>query len=185
MKAYIVRHGQTLFNLKHIVQGWCDSPLTKLGIEQAKQAGEKLKNVDFEWAYCSTSERAVDTMNSILEGRNVSKSYCKGLKEINFGTMDGEKEDLVFNELNIKREDMPLYDGESPDMALNRFESTLLDISKNHNGNVLIVCHGGIMVNLMRKYAPDALEQSVGHPIPNCCILVFEIKDSFKFIEKF
>lgn len=48
MRAYIVRHGQTLFNVKKIIQGWCDSPLTKTGIQQAIEAGKKLENVDFE-----------------------------------------------------------------------------------------------------------------------------------------
>ena len=37
---YLMRHGQTLFNLQHKIQGWCDSPLTELGIKQAKVAGK-------------------------------------------------------------------------------------------------------------------------------------------------
>jgi len=36
---YLMRHGQTLFNLRHKVQGWCDAPLTDFGIYQAKVAG--------------------------------------------------------------------------------------------------------------------------------------------------
>ena len=32
---YLVRHGQTIFNLKRIIQGWSDSPLTQLGCDQA------------------------------------------------------------------------------------------------------------------------------------------------------
>lgn len=35
---YLMRHGQTFFNQEGLVQGVCDSPLTDLGIEQAKQA---------------------------------------------------------------------------------------------------------------------------------------------------
>ncbi len=38
-KLYLMRHGQTLFNVLHRKQGWCDSPLTELGIEQARGAG--------------------------------------------------------------------------------------------------------------------------------------------------
>ena len=42
---YLMRHGQTLFNMQHKIQGWCDAPLTQLGIEQAKIAGKYfLKN---------------------------------------------------------------------------------------------------------------------------------------------
>ncbi len=37
---YLMRHGQTLFNLRRKIQGSCDSPLTELGREQAKVAGE-------------------------------------------------------------------------------------------------------------------------------------------------
>ena len=32
---YLMRHGQTLFNVEHKIQGWCDSPLTEQGIKQA------------------------------------------------------------------------------------------------------------------------------------------------------
>ena len=37
---YLMRHGQTLFNLRHKVQGWCDVSLTDFGIYQAKVAGK-------------------------------------------------------------------------------------------------------------------------------------------------
>ena len=33
---YLMRHGQTLFNLQHKIQGWCDAPLTEIGIKQAE-----------------------------------------------------------------------------------------------------------------------------------------------------
>ena len=39
-----MRHGQTLFNLQHKIQGWCDAPLTQLGIKQAKIASEYFKD---------------------------------------------------------------------------------------------------------------------------------------------
>ena len=35
---YLMRHGQTLFNVEHKIQGWCDSPLTEQGIKQAEIA---------------------------------------------------------------------------------------------------------------------------------------------------
>ena len=40
---YVMRHGQTRFNLQGRIQGACDSPLTELGIEQAKSARQHLK----------------------------------------------------------------------------------------------------------------------------------------------
>lgn len=81
---YIIRHGETVFNRKGRIQGWCDSPLTDLGVSQAKQLGKELKNVPFDVCFCSTSERAIDTANSILEGRNVKIIPSKNLKEQSF-----------------------------------------------------------------------------------------------------
>ncbi|CAJ1189625.1 hypothetical protein CPR19088_GLDEOEPO_02023 [Companilactobacillus paralimentarius] len=40
---YLMRHGQTLFNQLHLIQGACDSPLTSEGIESAKKASAYLK----------------------------------------------------------------------------------------------------------------------------------------------
>lgn len=31
---YIIRHGETVFNRKGRIQGWCDSPLTDLGVSR-------------------------------------------------------------------------------------------------------------------------------------------------------
>lgn len=59
---YIVRHGQTLFNVKGIIQGFSDSPLTQEGLEQAQKMAEKLKAEDFCFGASSTSERARDTL---------------------------------------------------------------------------------------------------------------------------
>ena len=91
MKIYLVRHGQTLFNQQKKVQGWCDSPLTQEGIQQAIAVSKTLQSISFECAYSSTSERAMDTMHYILQDRSVPYAYVKGLKELNFGSLEGEK----------------------------------------------------------------------------------------------
>ena len=88
-----MRHGQTLFNKRRKVQGWCDAPLTSLGIEQAKTSGEYFKKskIIFDKAYSSTSERACDTLELVTD---IPYKRLKGLKEWNFGTFEGESEDL-------------------------------------------------------------------------------------------
>ncbi|EMB74424.1 phosphoglycerate mutase-like protein [Streptococcus mutans 15VF2] len=82
---YLMRHGQTLFNVQKRIQGWSDSPLTEVGIEQAKQAGNYLRKLGltFDSLYCSTAERASDTLE-LVTGQTVYKRL-KGLKEMNFG----------------------------------------------------------------------------------------------------
>lgn len=95
---YLMRHGQTLFNVLKRKQGWCDSPLTELGIEQAHRAGACLaeRGVTFDHAYSSTSERAVDTLEVVLGELgcpDMPYERIKGLKEWNFGAFEGLTED--------------------------------------------------------------------------------------------
>ena len=59
---YMMRHGQTLFNVRRRIQGSCDSPLTELGIKQAEAAKELIKDISFDHYYSSTAERASDTL---------------------------------------------------------------------------------------------------------------------------
>ncbi len=65
---YMVRHGRTLFNEKDRVQGFCDSPLTQLGLKQAQNVGKHL-NIAFTIALSSPSERAVNTCEVIIQDR--------------------------------------------------------------------------------------------------------------------
>ena len=87
---YLVRHGETLFNTRNLAQGWCDSPLTGDGIAQAKALGRGLREIPFLAGYSSTSERAVDTAELILEGRSIPVIREKGFREMNFGILEGE-----------------------------------------------------------------------------------------------
>lgn len=187
MRAYIVRHGETLFNTKGLKQGWCDSPLTAKGIEQAIQTGEKLLGIDFEFGYSSTSERAIDTLDLILKDQDIPRKALKGLKEINFGEMEGQSEKYVHKELGYTNDDLVQFGAESRQDACQRFITTLKEISKNHEGNVLIVCHGGIMINLMLELNENLLHSwgKQGHPMPNCTVLVMDIdENSIDFIER-
>ena len=57
-KIYLVRHGQTILNRYNRMQGWCDSPLTQKGIEDAHEAGRRLKKIRFAYAFHSDTTRA-------------------------------------------------------------------------------------------------------------------------------
>lgn len=87
-KLYLVRHGETQFNVEHRVQGWCDSPLTARGREQARTVGGYFeeRGIAFDHAYCSTSERASDTLELMT---SMPYTRLRGLKEMNFGKLEG------------------------------------------------------------------------------------------------
>ena len=80
---YLMRHGQTRFNVQHRLQGVCDAPLTEVGIEQAKKAGQYLAKQEpiFDHVFTSTSERASDTLE-IVTGRTDYESLKDRILEL-------------------------------------------------------------------------------------------------------
>ena len=66
LNLYLVRHGQTYFNIYNKLQGWSNSPLTEKGKENAVAAGKRLQNIHFTAAFCSVTTRAMETIQKIL-----------------------------------------------------------------------------------------------------------------------
>lgn len=92
VRLYFVRHGETEYNIKHVVQGWCNSPLTELGIHQADVVGIKLSDVAFQLAFSGDLGRQKETADRILshnKNRFVpSLNVDEGLREIHFGCFE-------------------------------------------------------------------------------------------------
>ena len=70
---YFIRHGRTLFNTQHKVQGWCDSPLVEEGVTAARAIGSKLAGVEFARAYASDKGRTCQTLAELLDARAVAR----------------------------------------------------------------------------------------------------------------
>ena len=176
---YLMRHGQTMFNVQGKIQGWCDSPLTSVGIEQAKRAKKYFHDygIVFDHAYSSTSERCRDTLELITD----QKYIClKSLKENFYGELEGESERL---NKHLTPEDCRTfylqYGGESSDTVRDRMYDTLSKImEKDDHQTVLALSHGGACFNFLRAIQEpfEALKNGVG----NCAIFVYEY-DSHQF----
>lgn len=178
---YMMRHGQTLFNVRRKVQGVCDSPLTKEGIHQADVAGEyfKKKNITFDHAYSSTSERACDTLELVTD---MAYQREKGLKEWNFGVFEGESEDL--NPKLPYGDFFVPFGGEGEMEMRQRVADTLLKIMQKEDHNiVLALSHGASCRQFMRYWEHTSNIEQLAR-IGNCCILKFEFEDdSFQLVD--
>ena len=180
---YLMRHGQTLFNKRHRIQGWCDAPLTDLGVYQAQVAGQYFKNagITFDAAYSSTSERACDTLEIVTNG-SLPYQRVKGLKEWNFGTFEGESEDL--NPPLPYEDFFVTYGGESQDQVRERTAATILQLMQETKGkSVLMVSHGGAMANFARAWEDNWRLDNLGH-MTNCGILKFSVEDDQFYLEE-
>lgn len=169
---YLMRHGETMFNVRHLIQGWCDSPLTQNGQEQAKKAGQYFKDrhIEFDHVYSSTSERCCDTIELIT-----SKPYVrlKGLKENFYGELEGESERLNRHLTPKDCETFYLqYGGESSNDVKDRMLKTLTEImEKEDHETVLAMSHSGACFNFLRGIQDPMEELKKG--FGNCCIFVY------------
>lgn len=171
-KLVLMRHGQTLFNLRGKFQGVVDSPLTPLGIQQAKTVKPFLDDLPFRFdhAYSSSSERACDTLEIVT---NLPYIRLKGLKEWNFGILEGEPEYLhpPFDQYD---EYFSTHDGEGRMEVYNRINSTLCSImEKEDHCNVIAASHGLAMREFVTYWTKDN-PSLVPSRFANCIIFIFD-----------
>ena len=91
-KLILVRHGESVWNKQNLFTGWTDVDLSKTGIEEAKNAGNLLKNENFDVCFTSVLKRAIETANNILEitGKtNIKKIQDWHLNERHYGALQG------------------------------------------------------------------------------------------------
>ena len=86
---YLVRQGQTDWNLFKRFNGITETFLNQKGIAQAKKQAEKLKNIEFDICFCSPQKRAIQTGEIICSGKIV---LDKRLAEIICGEFEGTEE---------------------------------------------------------------------------------------------
>lgn len=165
---YLMRHGQTLFNVMELNQGQCDSPLTETGKKQALAAKKWYTdhNITFDSVYCSTSERACDTTELITDQ---PYTRLKGLKEIFLGTKEAttfdENPNYPYGDFFVK------YGGEDLNEFTERIYGTVKNISDtDQNDSILIVSHGMAIQRFLTaiSYLKDVYEYMI---IGNCGII--------------
>lgn len=161
MFLYLVRHGQSVGNVRRTFHGQTDYPLTPEGRRQARQAAEKLREVSFTRCFASNLQRAWDTAQICVAGRGIAVEPCLGLREHYIGQL----EDLTREEMEAR---YPQYihayledwahclppDGEAPEaMALRVGQAVDQIIAQGedallaaHNGSLsLVLVHLGLM----------------------------------------
>ncbi len=87
--VYVVRHGQTERSARHIYSGRADIPLTPAGLEQARLAGERLRDAGVDGICSSPLIRAADTARVIGEATGAPVSIDERLTEVDYGPVEG------------------------------------------------------------------------------------------------
>jgi 2,3-bisphosphoglycerate-dependent phosphoglycerate mutase len=170
-KLILVRHGQSLWNLENRFTGWVDVPLTELGYEEARKAGERLTGLHIDVAYTSNLTRAQETLRTILETLNLKVPVIRdqALNERHYGQLQGlNKEQTAVKygaeQVHIWRRsfDVPPPGGEALKNTAERtvpfFENCILgDLMQGKN--VLVAAHGNSNRSIVMKLENMTPEQ--------------------------
>ncbi|MDR2572053.1 MAG: histidine phosphatase family protein [Oscillospiraceae bacterium] len=168
---YLIRHGQTDWNIEGKNQGHTDIALNQKGIEQAIQLSKKLSNIHFDIIFSSPLKRAKNTAEIIHHNKII---YDTRIIERYNGELEGR--------INTKF----LVDFSNPDDTRYAIEPLLLfrhrvtdfwdDILKNYSSkNILVVTHSGVIIYSQAYFKGEPQSSNYqSYKIRNCDVLQFE-----------
>ncbi len=171
----LVRHGQSTWNLENRFTGEEDVPLTPLGREEARSAGQKLKTLHFSRGFTSILQRAIDTMTIILETAgypDLPVTRNRALNERNYGSLQGLNKAEVakkYGEEQVaawrRSYSIRPPGGESLADTANRvipYYQTAIEPLLKKGQNILIVAHGNSLRSLL-MYLEHIGEDEISH----------------------
>lgn len=171
---YIVRHGQTYWNLEGRYQGRIDINLNETGIKQAKKIREELKSVKFDKIFSSPLNRAYKTAQIIcnseitVDDRLIER--CNGKLE---GKLKSECKDVIDftdpNERSFGIESLPIF--------RKRISNFFDDILKKYKGkNILIVTHAGVSIYAKCYFEGEPKDGDYSkYKLKNCDVLKYYV----------
>jgi 2,3-bisphosphoglycerate-dependent phosphoglycerate mutase len=187
-RLVLLRHGESQWNLENRFTGWVDVPLSPRGIQEAKDAGEKLRSFAFNRAFTSVLARANETLRLALEtigqtGIPIEKN--KALNERMYGELQGLNKDETakkYGEAQVKiwrrSYDVRPPGGESlkdtAERVLPYYERTIKPYLLKGD-TILVAAHGNSLRALIMELEQLSREQVLELNIPTGAPLLYEL----------
>lgn len=158
----LVRHGETTWNLEGRRQGQSDSPLTPLGLAQARAIAERLADEPIDALYSSDLTRTLRTAEQIAAVSGLPVISDPRLREKSFGVIEGLRSSEVparYPEVAARMaQHSPDYappGGESLAAAQTRVVSALEELVGRHTGGRLVIVSHGAVLGMFLRHALD------------------------------
>jgi 2,3-bisphosphoglycerate-dependent phosphoglycerate mutase len=175
-ELYLIRHGETEWNIENRFQGQLDSPLSENGIRQAERLGEALSSVHFDALYSSDLGRAMHTARLLNQSLHLEAIHTDQLlRERNFGILHGLTRDEVakqYPELSNRiwggKAEEGIPEGESRADVHRRGVAFLDKLTASARGKrILVVSHGGIVNTIIREVLQIPMDAPRRFKLPN------------------
>lgn len=156
-KIYVVRHGQTDYNLRNIVQGsGVDSDLNKRGREQAAAFYQAYQHIPFDKVYTSALRRTRQSVQAFIDA-GLPVEALPGLNEISWGTKEGYRitpdEDAYYHYMLKQWQagdtSLRIEGGESPDDVVKRMQPAIDHILSRTGEKTVLVCMHGRAIRIL------------------------------------
>jgi 2,3-bisphosphoglycerate-dependent phosphoglycerate mutase len=194
-RLILLRHGESQWNLENRFTGWVDVPLSPRGIQEAKDAGEKLRSFTFDRAFTSVLARANETLRLVLEAIGqtaIPIEKDKALNERMYGELQGlNKDETVkkYGEAQVKiwrrSYDVPPPGGESlkdtAERVLPYYERTIKPYLLKGD-TILVAAHGNSLRALIMELEQLSREQVLELNIPTGAPLLYELDKTGKVV---
>ena len=149
---FILRHGETLWNREHRIQGQGNSELSGVGLRQAAAAARYLAAARCTRLVSSDLGRAVQTALPIAAATGLRIETDAALRERAFGIFEGLTPDQVRERYpddhaswQLRKPDYGIPGGESLVQLRDRVRGALDALARTSPGKVIIVTHGGVL----------------------------------------
>ncbi len=172
---WIIRHGETDWNLNRRLQGWTDIDLNPRGVQQAQNLSDYLSNGFFntppDHIYSSDLQRAYYTAQAVANRFSMDVKQIHGLRERHYGVLEGEAWDLLTDLRSRSKCGSAIelteqeHKAESLSVFYNRIQQTLLELAQQHAGQTLLLFSHGGAIDMMWRIA-KGLEYHAPREIP-------------------
>lgn len=193
----LIRHGQSKWNLENRFTGWIDIPLSPKGEEEAREAGEKIKEYKFDKVYTSVLERAVKTYEIAAKTAGFNSlpvEKDKALNERMYGDLQGLNKDDTRKKFGAEQVQIwrRSYDIAPPNgESLKDTAARVLPYWHSHiepdlkaGKNILVVAHGNSLRALIMHLDNLTGEEVVKLEIPTGEPILYEFDGSMKVVNK-
>ena len=173
MRVYVIRHGESETNRKKRWTGWLDVPLTQQGREDARKAGEFLKNIRFDRVYVSDLSRAIETARIAVPDCQYKTSSL--LREINVGVLADTDLSVLTQEQRERSKACGYmeFGGESEQAFYQRIRQFIKELEGQDCETVALFSHAGWLRGMLNTVVGVHLPREHVR-CDNCTVAVFE-----------